>query len=362
MSNQLAFIRIKGTHKEIGLAIGREMRQAVHGQIEVYSKMMSKAQDVELTWSQAALQARKYLPFSEEFFPRYVEEMRGIAQGAGVDFDDVNTLNCMEAITSDALHLKCTSLAAGLEVTESGSSVLVAHNEDWIPADHPFTYVIQAEPGDEPAFLGLSYGALLPNLGFNAAGLAHVADSVFPNDVRLGIPRIVVTRAILGARTLGEAMQAALHRRRAAGYNHLIADQSGEIYNVEVAATAFDTLYAADNWSAHTNHYTSPIMQPYEDNPDQLINSRVRLNRARHLIKGRLGKLTVADFQTILSDHVNYPSSICAHNDFCVSPFDCSVTIASIIIDMAAHTLWVCWGNPCEPDKHGGWQKFQLKL
>ncbi len=361
MSTQLPFIRIKGSHKEIGLAIGREMAAAVRGQIQAYSSLMPAAEEVGLTWSQAVLQARKYLPFAEEFFPQYVQEMRGIAEGAGVDFDDVNTLNSLEAVTSDALHLKCTSLAAGPEVTESGSGVFVAHNEDWMPEDLPFVYVIHAEPEDEPAFLGVAYGALLPNLGFNAAGLAHVADSVYPNDVRLGIPRIIVTRAVLGARSLGQAMRAALHKRRAAGYNHLIVDRNGEMYNLEVSATMFDALYAEEHWTAHTNHYLSPIMRALEEAPEQLINSRVRLNRARHLLQARLGKLTVADFETILSDHVNHPSGICGHNTACASPFECSVTIASLIIDMAARTLWVCWGNPCQSAARGGWQKFSLK-
>ncbi len=361
MSTQLPFIRIKGTHKEIGLAIGQEMSAAIRGQIEAYHAMMPQAEEVGLTWSQAVLQARKYLPFSEEFYPQYAEEMRGIAEGAGVDFDDVNTLNCLEAVASDALHLRCTSLAAGPEVTESGSGVFVAHNEDWMPADLPFVYVVQAEPDDEPAFLGVAYGVLLPNLGFNAAGIAHVADSVYPNDVRLGIPRIIVTRAILGARTLGQAIQAALHKRRAAGYNHLIADQSGEIYNVEVSATAFEAMYAAEHWTAHTNHYLSPVMRALEESPELLTNSRVRYNRARHLMQGRLGKLAETDFETILSDHVNHPSGICSHNEACASPFDCSVTIISLIIDMAARTLRVCWGSPCQSALRGGWQKFQLK-
>jgi isopenicillin-N N-acyltransferase-like protein len=357
----LPFIRAKGSHKNIGLAIGTELREVVRGQIEAYSSLMPVAEELGLTWTQAVLQARKYLPFAEEFFPQYVEEMHGIAQGAGVNFDDVNTLNSLEAVTSDALHLKCTSLAAGPEVTESGSGVFVAHNEDWIPADAPFVYVLQAEPDDEPGFLGVAYGALLPNLGFNAAGLAHVADSVYPNDVRLGIPRIIVTRAVLGARSLGAAIKAVLHKRRAAGYNHLIADQNGEIYNIEVSATAFDPMYAHEHWTAHTNHYLSPIMRPLEESPEKHINSQVRLNRARHLLMARLGKLTMADFETILADHVNHPYGICGHAEMCDSPFACSITIASLIIDMAARTMWVCWGNPCQSDSHGGWQKFQLK-
>ena len=348
MSNQPPFIHAAGSHREIGLTIGRELADLIRQQVNIYQAMMEQDTSINISWQEAVLQTRKYLPFAEEFYPQYVEELLGIAAGSGADFGDILTLNTMEAITSDALFMKCTSLAVGSEVTESGAGVIVAHNEDWMPADKPFVYIAQIEPDDEPAFLALSYGALLPNLGFNTAGIAHVADSVYPNDVRLGIPRIIYTRAILGARTLGQAIQAAIHRRRDAGYNHLIAGEHGEIYSIEASATAYDALYADDHWTAHTNHYTSAVMRSYEEKREALVNSRVRYNRARHLVRGRLGKLTTADFQTFLADHINYPNSICAHVEQGENPFDCTITIASIIIDMAARTMWVCWGNPCQ--------------
>ena len=65
---------------------------------------------LELTWPGAQIQARKYLPFAEERYPQYVDKMRGLAEGANISFADVLTLNTMEAVTMDALHLtRCTS-------------------------------------------------------------------------------------------------------------------------------------------------------------------------------------------------------------------------------------------------------------
>ena len=90
---------------------------------------------LELTWNGAKIQARKYLPFADEHYSQYVDEMRGIAEGANVSFDDVVVVNAMEAVTMDALHLtRCTSLAVNEERTADGH-VLAAHNEDWIPED-----------------------------------------------------------------------------------------------------------------------------------------------------------------------------------------------------------------------------------
>ena len=82
----------------------------------------------------------------------------------------------------DALHLsKCTSMAVSDDCTADGH-VLVAHNEDWLPEDEQDVYLVHASPDDEPSFLAMTYGGLLPNIGFNEAGIAQCCDSVYPND------------------------------------------------------------------------------------------------------------------------------------------------------------------------------------
>ncbi|MCB0239262.1 MAG: hypothetical protein KDH08_11605, partial [Anaerolineae bacterium] len=161
------------------------------------------------SWREATLHARKYLPFAEESVPQYVAELQGMADGAEIDFNDLLVLNCMEALTEDALHRGCTSLAAAPEVTADGK-LLVGHNEDWLPDDFETVYLVHARPASEPAYLAITYGGLLPNIGFNECGIAQCCDSVYPNDARIGVPRIFVSRAVLAARTPAAAIRAAL--------------------------------------------------------------------------------------------------------------------------------------------------------
>ncbi len=49
---------------------------------------------------------QKYLFFAEERYLKYVNEWCGIAEGSKVPFDKIATLNVMEAVTVDALHLR----------------------------------------------------------------------------------------------------------------------------------------------------------------------------------------------------------------------------------------------------------------
>jgi isopenicillin-N N-acyltransferase-like protein len=345
----IKLIRVKGSHRSMGRQIGEGAAPEIHRMLAVYRQTFETAyRQLRLTWEDAVLQAKKYYPFAEEHTPRYVAELEGIAEAAGVDFDDLMVLNCMEAITSDALHLGCTSLAVGGERTADGH-VLVGHNEDWLPEDEENTYLIHAAPDDEPPFLALTYGGLLPNIGFNAAGIAQCCDTVYPDDVRVGIPRIFVSRAVLGAARLSEAIRAVIRRQRAAGYNHLIAHSSGEIYNIEVSAKCFATIYGSDGLLAHTNNYLTRRMKQVEDGTEDLISSRVRVNRALRLLRNQ-HQHTVDTIRGILCDHTNYPNSICSHVEPEDSPLDRQKTIASMIMDLTSLEMHFCWGSPCEGD------------
>jgi len=186
-------IKVKGSHKEIGRQIGEAFRGQINHHIQNTRDLISTTcETIGLDWNGAIMQGRKYIPFAEERFPEYVDELYGLSEGANVDFDDVGVVNALEAVTIDALHLsKCTSFAVS-ETNTADGHVLIAHNEDWIPEDEPDVYLIHAEPDNDPPFLAMTYGALLPNIGFNAYGIAQCCDSVYPNDSRIGIPRLVV--------------------------------------------------------------------------------------------------------------------------------------------------------------------------
>ncbi len=345
-------IEVSGTNREMGKQIGEAAREQVqHSVANAHILIDQSYNTLELTWAGANIQARKYLPFAEERYPQYVDELRGIAEGANVSFDDLMVVNAMEAVTMDALHLtRCTSFAIN-ELRTADGHVLLAHNEDWIPEDENDVYVISAKPNDEPPFLAMTYGGLLPNVGFNAYGIAQAIDSVYPNDSRIGIPRLVVARAVLASRRISGALGRTLVSHRAAGYNHLIAHESGEMYSVEVSARRFDILHGTDGYITHTNHYLSPTMKEIEKDPEELISSRVRYFRANRLLREN-STHTIKTLQSIQKDHVNLPNSICNHNIAGIDPMDRESTITAFVVDLTAREMHIAWGNPCQNIYH----------
>jgi isopenicillin-N N-acyltransferase-like protein len=139
--------------------------------------------------------------------------------------------------------------------------------------------------------------------------------------------------------------------KRAAGYNHLLAHESGELYNVEVSARRFAIQAADDGYLAHTNHYLDPQMQAIESEPDELVSTRVRYFRALRLLK-QTDRHSIESLQAIQRDHINFPNSICNHATEDTVPLDREKTVNALIIDLTTRTMHLAWGNPCENQYH----------
>ncbi len=343
-SERMLIIEVAGSPRERGRQQGEGARAQVRSMLGFYKEVLPLAAGLE--WSDGLREARKYLPYGEEAFPDFVEELRGVAEGAGVPFLEAWTVNCYEALVHTEQSWGCTCVAVRDDLT-AGGHVLIGHNEDWHSRDRDHVYLVQSRPDDGVPFIGLTYGPLLVNVGMNAAGIGVAINSVFPADVRVGVPRVLCSRSILAAQTIGQAIRACMPPLRAGGYNYLLADQNGEVYNVETAAAAHDILYGEEGWAAHANHYLSSKMRKLET-PGRYAGSHVRFNRARRLLKAQLGSVSVESLQGLLRDHVNYPDAICSHEDPAEPPHERGQTVASLVMDLTDRTMWAALGPPCE--------------
>jgi len=78
-----------------------------------------------------------------------------------------------------------------------------------------------------------------------------------------------------------------------------------------------------------------------------LIGSKARFLRAQRLID-RTRQHSIQSLQDILSDHVNYPNSICRHIAEDDHSVDSEKTINALVIDLTAREMHLAWGNPCQ--------------
>lgn len=349
----LPVVTVKGKPYDMGKEAGRKCasrgkayRDSMAESVEYYTGM---------PWPKAVARGLRYLPFAEDFYPDFVEEIRGYAEGARMPFGDAFALCCHELLSTQGFK-GCTDVAVSGDVTEDGH-VLIGHNEDWCSEQLDQVVLLHAKPAGKPSFITTSYAGLVPSSGMNSAGLSLTGNALSPNDMRLGIPKVFPVRKALEARRIGEELEFAMPSGRASSYNNICSDKNGEIYSLEGSATDHAVLYAVDGYLVHTNHYVSQKMHKYEEFPDGVHTSTVRYHRALRLIRGQLGHVTVDSMVRIFRDHVNRPGSICRHADPKVHRLDISETIFSVIFDLTAMRAHICKGHPCT----GTYSVFDLK-
>lgn len=336
-------IEVSGTHREVGQQIGEKMKPQLHRILPWLREHLPPG----VSWKDMLLKGRLCLAHSRAVYPDFVEELEGTAEAAELPFEEVFLAICEELWEPAAWHADiltlargCTDFAARGQATIDGST-LVAHTNDIPPEVGQDPVILKVQAGDEPEFLGVSIGGLGFSAGFNAAGISMTGNLVWCSDIRPGVPRLLIARAILAARRLGEAMDACLLPLRASSYNNIIADPKGEIYSMEGSATDCEPIYIGDNIMAHTNHYISLPMRRFEANRNYIGGSIIRYNRAMRLLRENYGRLSPELFQKLLADHANYPQSICKHDGV-------SVTVFSMIINLNELRAWIGRGRPCQ--------------
>jgi len=349
----LPLIEASGNPYDLGHAVGKKCSSRA----VVYRKCMSDGirHSTGMDWKAAVEQARLYLPYAEDFYPDYIEEIKGYSEGAKMPFDEVFTMTCHELLFPSGFKA-CTDIAVNMDVTAYGN-VLAAHNEDWSSDAAGTVVFLHAKPKGKPEFFTTSYAGLLPSCGMNSSGISLTGNALDPNDSRLGIPKVFPVRKVMEARRIGQAISYAMPAERASSYNNIVSDRNGEIYSLEGSATDCAWLYASDGYLVHSNHYTSPKMQRFESNPNDITCSIFRYNRAVRLIEDQLGGVTVESLKDILRDHVNKPGSICRHAEPQVHPLDVSETIFSVIYDLTKLEAHVLKGKPCASE----YARFSLR-
>ncbi len=334
-TDPIQLLEVKGTHRQVGQQIGEALKPRLQ-------RLLARARDElpkGMSWEAMIRQSRLYLAHSRDAYPQYIEELEGMAQAADLPFEELFLEMC-EELWERAAWRGCTDMLARGRATADGST-LVAHTNDLSPETEDDLIILKVQAGDEPEFLGVSVAGLGYSAGFNAAGISMTGNQVSCNDIRPGVPRLLIVRAILAARRLEEAMNACLLPSRASNYNNIIADPWGEAYSMEGSATDCEPIYIEGDLLAHANHYVSPAMRRFEANRNDIAGSVIRHHRALRLLRENYGQHSPELFKTLLADHANYPGSICKHGLE-------AVTVFSLIINLNERRAWIGKGRPCQ--------------
>ncbi|AGB73618.1 MULTISPECIES: C45 family autoproteolytic acyltransferase/hydolase [Rhizobium] len=197
-------------------------------------------------------------------YPRYVREIEGIAEGAGKDFETIFLLNCQTDLQiPDAAS--AAKAVAGMGCTtvlipaECNGPAVIAHNEDGEPESLGANFWVEIEPDVGPAWSSFMTAGMLPGGTFrlNETGLVQTINAITPNDQKPGVPRQVLCRAILDAKSLDEAVGILKRNDRSCGFHHTLGDaKTRKVLSVEAPASGCVVVEVAEP-RAHANHLLS---------------------------------------------------------------------------------------------------------
>jgi predicted choloylglycine hydrolase len=239
----LSFIEIAGTSHEVGVGLGRFGREIVHRHLvkgHAWASVMEFRDDPRITSIRGLVEAR---------FPAYWAELRGLAVGLDLPFDDVFLWNCRGDVWAFAPD-GCTT------VQVPGREPLLAHNEDGDPGLRGHCALAHVRPEGGVAFTSFVYPASIPGHTFavTEAGLVQAVNNIRSRRIGVGLPRMVLGRALLDCRTLDEAVRF-LETSERAGAFHMTLAQKGDprLVSIEYTHTTC-SLAVIDRPRCHANH------------------------------------------------------------------------------------------------------------
>jgi len=344
----LPFLRVRGSHQEIGRAIGETFRTRIQTVVgETIAELHEQGADLQVLRSQLEPNLRVV----ERVYPGLLQELSSIAEAAQAPFDILFHLNnygyrptsvpklllsgetYQDNLESEGSSGRCTSVAS-----RGKGKVVVGHTEDSTPIALEDLFLLDAtlvDPSQTTSpsdirFLALNYVYTLAGCAasLNQHGLVMVVDSLPELEFKSGVSRDFTTRALLHCQTIDEAIDELQSMERSSGGSCLFA-QGDRITEVEFTPSKMAVIVGGAQ-AVHTNHYLDLEMSALAREPR--VDSVMRLNRALELVNPNM---SIEDMKRLLSDRQNFPHSICRER-----------TIGAFIADTAAKQVTVCWGEP----------------
>ncbi len=360
-------VYLSGSPHEIGLQHGVLLKNEIHALISYFfeeKKSLFGASQETLAKGSKVL---------EKFIPQeYIEEMKGIAEGAGVPYEKVLYSNTfLDVVSANWVGVKptCSNFAAFPGMSKDGA-VVHGRNLEW-SADEKvakMNTVFFITPEKGTPFVTLSWPGVAGALtGMNASRISMGEMTSMSSEATLeGTPIMIQLRALIErSKNLEDAYKILSDMPRTTGYNVLVTDgkiNSGFI--AEMTASRILRIEPKDGFLMHTNHFVDKELSKtqmkymYMFYAGKKSDTFYRYDRYMELLGANKGKVDAQAAIGFLSDKFDpitksvsgdLTNTICADN-----------TLQSAVMLPKTGEIYVALKALPAPD--GGYVKLQLPL
>lgn len=348
-AHRFPFFRLAGSYREMGEQYGRAARAMIRR--EAQGTIRAKARETGLKVEEVRRALERFWSDYQRYAPHILDEIEGVAAGAGISPEEALYLRCHWDIAPEALGISgvrgCTSFAVAPERTARGR-LIAGQNKDVPWSRIRSVVILDLHPtGGAPASLNYAYVGICEGPGFNSRGLARLEHSLLLNvPQRRGVPSHLLKRLFSESSSIDECV-AWVKRIRADRRLGLVGcmvfgECSGRVAAIEFARGDFRVVEGADGLLAHANDPLHPDLRPLDRSETDPLwaDSRRRTARMMALLLDGGSRLDIPYLQHCLADHEGRPSSICRHQRS-------AATVAGLVCAPQEGVLWVSRGHPC---------------
>ncbi|WP_245446742.1 C45 family peptidase [Neorhizobium sp. T25_27] len=314
------FIEISGSPVERGRMYGEQARERVRLSSELYREQLGR---VGFSREKVVELVENFPPAIRDWAPELVDEMHGIAQGAGLDFTSVFLINARTELLQVArrgLSFKdsekdgCTGVVVMPKAARDGA-LIHAQNWDWRAECAETSVVVRVLQEDGPDILMFTEAGGLMRSGFNSNGMTITANYLESDrDYKaLGVPLPFIRRKALASPHFAQAIRTIATTPKSGSNNVILSAREGVAIDFECAPDEVFPLYPENGLIVHANHWQSPVAlsKLREAGLNNVPDSLYRDLRVREILAEKTGDITAEDVKTALFDTFGAPYAVC---------------------------------------------------
>jgi isopenicillin-N N-acyltransferase-like protein len=344
---RIRVIECAGTAYEIGRQYGEACPETFQNASDLFFGALSRIAYRATKGEVIDRAVKAFLNNVRSFDPDSIDRIRGQAEGAGLDFREAFTLQCLLEVSLNYQQLPalCTSFAVTGEATKNGMTIL-GQNIDWHP-DAPLDLLrIKRPNGIKQLSICLAGNAYYH---MSSAGFGNCANLTLspPQKPTANIPLGIYVPKAMRQRNIDDALEVLKETARGFGYYHL-ADAGGKMIGIESVADSFKLLQPEKHVIVHANHYENEEFKKVDLAHLYLQCTHVRSERLKQLIRNDYGSLNPKMMMGFLSNHDEEQSSICKHVDAAKPREMASQSRGSFVMVPEERVMYVSSGPPCQ--------------
>jgi isopenicillin-N N-acyltransferase-like protein len=190
-------------------------------------------------------------------------------------------------------------------------------------------------------------------VSLNSAGIAVLTNALVTSADHgtPGVPFHVMLRLLAQCETVTDAVRLVQTLPRASSANYMIVSGDDVALNLETAPGDYRQL----GWQiphagvlVHTNHFLNLPPDACDVSAYAMPDSVMRFSRATALLTTDDSPWDLDRLAELLSDHADWPESICCHPDPRGKEVMEWATVLAVVMSPAERRFWLASGNPCK--------------